>query len=152
MLERCLHRVCKPISKVLMSRVSRALLHFLGCPQAKCEADEHSCVLLGDEPCFLAPSARFAAAGQSQSLLHAATTTAESTRPRLLFRAIGKCDSRAPCNQVLPVLGTALPAVCHPACSSPPSAKSFCYFVFSSRIILQVTMFFLCSSRTKHFF
>ena len=122
----------------------------LGHLQAKCEADEHPRVLLGDGPRFLAPFALLLQ-GKAETCC---TQTLPWWSPQgslLLFKDIGKSDSRTPCKQVLPVPETVLPSVSHPVCPSPPAASSSHYFSSSSRLILQVTMFFLCNSKSKHF-
>lgn len=123
----------------------------LGHPQAKCEADEHPRVLLGDGPCFLAASALL--------LQGKAATRCTQPPPRwspqgalLLFKDIGKSDPRAPCKQALPVPETVFASVRHPARLFPPSASSSRYFSSSSRLVLQVTMFFLCNTKTKFCF
>lgn len=122
----------------------------LGHLQAKCKADEHPHILLGEGPCFLAPFALL--------LQDKAETCCTQTPPRqspqgslLLLKDIGKSDSRAPCKEVLPVPETVLPSVSYVVCASPPSASSSHYFSSSSRLILPVTMFFPCNSKPEHF-
>lgn len=58
---------------------------------------------------------------------------------------IGTSDSRALHKQLLPLPEPVLPSVIHPTVPSHHSSSS-------SRLILQVTMFFLCNTKPKHFF
>lgn len=134
----------------LVSWRSRAFLYFWGTrwlntrlmsiPASSWEMDRVSSLPL---LCCCRAKLRLAACSHRHSWVHKAF---------LLLKDIGKSDSRAPRRQVLPVPRTVLPSVSHPACPSPPSASSLRYFSSSSRLILQVTMFFLCNSKNKLFF
>lgn len=130
-----------------MSQRSRALLYFWGTrwlnarltsiPASSWEMDHVSWLPL---LCCCRAKLRHAARSHRHSWVHKAF---------LLLKDIGKSDSMAPRQQVLPVPKTVLPSLSHPACLSLPSASSSHYFSSFSRLVLQVIMFFLCNSKTK---